>query len=247
MSPRPGRRRAVLAAAWLALALALSGCAGLAGGPRPELVAGADWSGLEPVDIKGIDIAAVSLATDFGKYDAIILEPIQVKFAEGWKPARPGSAFEISEREYEKLREDVAEPLRRRFVGYIEQGGKYRLTDEPGPKALRVRIRVADVRMNAPNLETAGRTEEYARSFGEMTLVAELIDSESGALVGRLVDLWIDPETRFERYTRVENDRAIGEAAEQWAESLRRHLEVSAIRNRMQGVGEGLKRVDPGT
>lgn len=243
-SRHAGRRTVPAAVAWLALAL--SGCTGLAGGPRPGLVAGADWSGLEPVDIRGIDIAYVSLAADFGKYDAILLEPIGVEFAESWKPVRPGTAFEISGREYEKLRQDVAEPLRRGFVNYIEQGGKFRLTDEPGPRVLRVRARVADVRMNAPNLETAGRTDEYARSFGEMTLVAELIDSESGALVGRLMDLWVDPETRLERYTWVDNNRAIGEAAEHWAESLRRHLEVSGIRNRMQGVGEGLKRVEPG-
>ena len=53
-SRHAGRRTVPAAVAWLALAL--SGCTGLAGGPRPGLVAGADWSGLEPVDIRGIDI-----------------------------------------------------------------------------------------------------------------------------------------------------------------------------------------------
>ncbi|MBS1200454.1 MAG: hypothetical protein H6R27_1132 [Proteobacteria bacterium] len=228
-----------------ALALVLGGCAGTSGMPRPEVVAGADWSGLEPVHMKGVDIAHVRRGVDFGAYDKVLLEPIEVEFAPDWELLRPASRFPVSERDLEGLRKDVAEPLRDSLVRYIGRGGNYPLVEDPGPGVVRLRLRIVDVRLNAPNLEASSRSEEWARSAGEMTLVAELIDAETGVLLGRVIDRWIDPDGPLERYTWVENDLAIGRAAEDWAEAIRRHLEVASIRNRMHGAGEGLKKADP--
>lgn len=227
------------------LALVLAGCTGMSGMPRPELVAGADWAGLEPVHMKGMDIASVRPGAEFGRYDRVLLEPIEVGFAPEWEPLRPGSSFPVSERDLEELRQDVAEPLRESFVKAIGQGGKYPLVEEPGPGVVRIRLGVADVRLNAPNLETPGRSEQWAKSAGEMTLVAELIDAESGLLLARIIDRWIDPDGPLQRYTWVDNNLAIGRAAEEWADAIRRHLEVAGIRDRMHGAGEGLKKADP--
>lgn len=225
--------------------LALAGCTGMSGMPRPELVTGADWSGLEPVHMKGIDIASVRPGAEFGRYDRVLLEPIEVTFAPEWEPLRPGSSFPVAERDLDKLRQDVAEPLHESFVKTISQGGKYPLSEDPGPGVVRIRLRVADVRLNAPNLESPGRSEQWARSAGEMTLLAELIDAESGTLLARIIDRWIDPDGPLQRYTRVDNNLAIGRAAEEWADAIRRHLEVASIRDRMHGAGEGLKKADP--
>jgi hypothetical protein len=99
-----------------------------------------------------------------------------------------------------------------------------------------------EVQLNAPDLPTATRTEQFARSAGEWTLVAELVDARSGALVGRLVDRWEDPEEQYlRRMTRVENAQALRRATESWVRAIRRHLEVAGIRNRMEGAGEGLR------
>lgn len=226
-------------------ALVLAGCTGMSGMPRPELVEGVDWSGLEPVHMKGMDIAYLRPGAEFGRYDQVLLEPIAVEFAPEWEPLRPGSPFPISQRDLEELRKDVGEPLRDNFVRTIEQGGKYPLVEQPGPGVVRVRLRVVDVRLNAPNVEATARLEQWARSAGEMTLVAELVDAESGALLGRIIDRWIDPDGPLERYTWVDNNRAIGDAAEDWAGAIRRHLEVAGIKDRMHGAGEGLKKADP--
>jgi hypothetical protein len=182
---------------------------------------------------------------EFGRYDRVLLEPVEVEFAPEWEPLRPGSSFPLSERDLENLRQDVAGPLRASFVKTIGEGGKYPLVEEPDPGVVRIRLRVADVRLNAPNLEAAGRSEQWARSAGEMTLVAELVDAESGALLGRIIDRWIDPDGPLQRYTWVDNNLAIGRAAEEWAQAIRRHLEVAGIKDRMHGAGEGLKKADP--
>jgi hypothetical protein len=213
--------------------------------PRPELVAGADWAGLEPVHVKDIDLASVRPGAEFGRYDRVLLEPIEVEFAPEWEPLRPGWSSPLSERDLDELRKDVADPLRESFVKTIGQGGKYPPVEEPGPGVLRVRLRVADVRLNAPDIEAAGPSEQWARSAGEMTLVAELVDAESGALLARVIDRWIDPDGPLQRYTWVDNDLAIGRAAEEWAQAIRRQLEVAGIKDRMHGAGEGLKKADP--
>lgn len=236
----PGR----LGPGLLLAATILSGCAST-GGPRPELVAGADWSGLEPIPMKGMDIAYARPGVDFGAYQELLLEPVEVELAPEWEPLRSDSRASLPPRVIEELHEDVAAPLRDGFAKSIERGGKYQLVGEPGPGVLRVRVRVVDVRLNAPDLRTPGRTERWAKSFGEMTLVAELVDVDSGALVARIMDRWVDPDGAWQRYTRVDNSLAIGRAAEDWAGAIRRHLEVAGIRNRMQGIGEGLKKADP--
>ena len=226
----------VSAAAWLAA------CAGIAGGPNPATVAGYDWAGLETIEMRGIDLAAVDPLVDFGGYSSMIVDPVEVTFAAEWEPTRPASSFDYSERDLQRLKEDVGKVVREGFEDKIGRGDRYPLADAPGPGVLRIRAQLVDVRLNAPDLPTAARTEQYARSAGEWTLVADLVDAESGAVVGRLVDRWVDPEEQYlKRYTRADNTLALWRATRAWALAVRRHLEVAAIRNRMEGTGEGLR------
>jgi hypothetical protein len=239
--PSESLLRALIAGAALAL---VAGCAGFSNLPRADLVADIDWSGLEPVEVKGIDIAYVSPAANLAVYDRVMLDPLEVSFAEQWDPSRPGSPFSMSERELENLRQDIAGALEDAFKSYMDRDRRYPVVPDPGPGVLRIRARVVDVFLNAPGIQSAGRTDQYAHSFGELTLVAELIDGESGALLGRLVDRWIDPEGRLERYTWVENNLALQRAMESWAESLQRYLNVVNFRQGMSGVGEGIRKAD---
>lgn len=227
----------------LAVAAYGGGCSTVSRAPRPELVAAIDWSGLEPIDIKGIDIAFASPAANFADYSKVMLDPVEVVFAEDWEPLQVGSPFPVSERDLERLRQDVAALTEDRFKRFVERGGPYEVVDEPGPGVLRIQARLVDVRLNAPDFPTVNRSYQYARSAGEMTLVAELIDGETGALVGRVVDRWIDPEQNELRWmTRLENAMALQKGVESWAEALKRQLEVASIRKRMEGAGEGIRR-----
>jgi hypothetical protein len=237
-----GFPRVLLAGTVLALA---AGCAGVSSLPRPGLVADTDWSGLEPVDIKGIDIAYVRPEANFAAYTRLLLDPIEVSFAQGWQPLRPGSSFAASEDELESLRRDTAMSLQDAFTRYMDRDRRYPVVDAPGPGVLRIRARIVDLMLNAPDIESGSRSERYARSFGEATLVAELIDAESGALVGRLIDRYVGPEDLLRRYTRVDNDLALRRAMTSWAESLQRYLNVAGFRQQMLGVREHDRRNGP--
>lgn len=232
-------RRAVVAV-WVATWVA--GCAGVANMPSPALMAGFDWTGLEPIEMRGMDYAAVDPLADFGGYTGVIVDPVGVSLDRDSAPLRPGSTFEYSEKDLLKLEEWLGEVVHERFVEAIRAGQRYSLGQEPGPGVLRIHARLVDVRLNAPDLPTPSRTEQWARSAGEWTLVAELVDTQSGEVVARLVDRWIDPEEQYmQRMTRVENLRALQRAADAWALAVRRHLDVAGIKNRMEGAGEGLR------
>lgn len=225
-----------------ACAAGFAACTGLGGLPAASVVAGYDWAGLEAVEMRGIDYAAVDPLTDFGGYTQVMVDPVVVSFPEGWAPLKPASAFKPTEADLRQLGEQVGEAVQERFEATLGSGQRLALTDSPGPGVLRIQARLVDVRLNAPDFPTPARIEQFARSAGEWTLVAELVDSGSGAVVGRLVDHWVDPEERYmRRMTRVENTQALRRAAEAWAMAVRRHLEVAAIRNRMEGAGEGLR------
>jgi hypothetical protein len=214
----------------------------MAGLPSPALMAGYDWAGLEPIEMRGMDYAAVDPLTDFGGYTRVIVDPVEVVLDEDWSAFRPGSTLDPTERDLERLRQQVAEVVREGFMKEIREGDRYQLVDDAVPGALRLHARVVDVRLNAPDLQGVARTEQFARSAGEWTLVADLVDVQSGAVVARLVDRWTDPEESYmRRMTRVENTRALQRATEAWARAVRRHLDVAGIRNRMEGAGEGLR------
>lgn len=227
---------AACAVAWLAA------CTAMDGGPSQSLVTGPDWSELEPIEMRGIDYAAVDPLADFATYTRVIIDPVEVSFPEDWPSSRPGSSFKPAERDVERLRQEIAAVVYEGFVDEIREGERYQLVEDAGPGTLRIHAQLVDVRLNAPNFPTPGRTEQFARSAGEWTLVAELVDAESGAVVARLVDRWVDREEPQLRWmTRADNVRALWRATETWARAVRRHLDVAGIRSRMEGIGEGLR------
>lgn len=227
---------AACAAAWLA------GCSGLGGLPSPALMAGYDWTGLEAVEMRGMDYAALDPQTDFAGFTRVIVDPVDVSLDADWSAYGPTSALDPSERDLERLREQMAAVVREGFMDAFREGSRYQLVEDAAPGTLRVRARLVDVRLNAPDFPGPTRTEQFARSAGEWTLVAELVDAQDAAVVGRLVDRWVDPDEQYlRRMTRVENTRALQRAVDAWARVVRRHLDVADIRNRMEGAGEGLR------
>jgi hypothetical protein len=53
---------------------------------------------------------------------------------------------------------------------------------------LRVKIKILNLYVNAPDTMAAGRSRTFTVSAGEMTMFMELYDSETGAVLARVVD-----------------------------------------------------------
>ena len=100
--------------------------------------------------------------------------------------------------------------------------------DTPGDDVLRITAEIRDLHINAPDVPEAGITHTYTLSAGEMTLVAELRDSASGALIARVIDRERDPESPWlELTTRMDNIIAAQRAAAGWARILRERLDAA--------------------
>ena len=72
-------------------------------------------------------------------------------------------------------------------VEVLTQDDGYELTTEPGPDVLRITASLIDLVVRVPT-EMTGRQDVYTRSYGLVTLVLELRDSQSGEILVRAAD-----------------------------------------------------------
>lgn len=222
-------RRIAHSVSTLTTSLLLLGGAGLALAREAAPEAAPNAEGLVAVEVPGLQQVLAQPDADLGRYRSVMLDPLEISFDRRWDP-RPGGR-PLDAREKARIRDDLGRVLRRAFVAELEKGG-YRIADVAGDDVLRVKAEIRDLYLNAPDVPRASRTLTYTRSTGEMTLVAELRDSASGALIARVLDRYQDPEDAwFTWTTQIDNDRSAREAAESWARALKSQLDrARAIR-----------------
>ena len=95
---------------------------------------------------------------------------------------------------------------------------------------LRVSSALVDVYVNAPDTMEPGRSRTYTMSAGRATLIAELRDSETGAILARIAD---GRETRNDTFLRlsssVENSAEARAMVSNWARILRSRLDAVKV------------------
>ncbi len=83
------------------------------------------------------------------------------------------------------------ETLKRLFreavVEALTKDDGYELTTEPGPDVLRITASLIDLVVSVPT-ERGGRQDVYTRSYGMVSLIIELRDSQSGEILARAGD-----------------------------------------------------------
>ncbi len=181
------------------------------------------WDGLVEIKPKHMDAVFLLPGADFRGYKRIMLDPTQVAFHKDWARnvgETGGSRInQISKRDIEEIlaaaRSNFDDVFHRAFV---EAG--YEIAAAPAPDVLRVSTAVLNLYINAPEaaLATGARSRMYTANAGEATLVVEARDSETGALLGRVVDR---RETRRaagpQLATRATNERDFRDLFEAWA------------------------------
>jgi beta-galactosidase GanA len=217
----------LLSGALLAL-VALSASVTLAVEPRAQLEEAMSHDGLEKIKVKGIDLAYARPGATLAGYDKLIIDPVEVAFRKDWDPNRTGSRMKLDAKEREDIRSGVSTIVQEEFAKEIGKGGTYQVVTEAGPDVLRLRASIADLYVNAPDTMSPGRTRTYTISAGEMTLVAELVDSESGQVIARVVDRRESQGTGMMTLTNsVVNRQEAGIIASSWARILRKRLDAA--------------------
>ena len=222
-----------LAIAWL-LAVG-AGCPALAQAPADEIpknrrAAATVWSeeGLSKVAVKGLDVVYAKPGATLAGYTGIMLGPISVAFRRDWeKQSAPGSRIPMKASDTQRIKDRLSALVREEVVTQLNDGG-YRLVDAAGNEVLDVEMSIIDLDASAPDIQSAGRVTTYAVSAGEMTLVAALRDSATGAIVMRIFDRAQARESfRPQRITSVDNEAEARDAARGWAKALRKELDLA--------------------
>lgn len=143
------------------------------------------FTDLVEVKAKRLDKGYLLPGADFREYKKVLLDPAEVAFKKGWmrdinttRRATRRVSNEDAERIAAAARDGVAEI----FAETFRKAG-YELTTVPGPDVLRVTPSVVDLYINAPDTMSPGRTTSYTVEAGEATILVELRDSESGAVL----------------------------------------------------------------
>ena len=171
---------------WMAASL-LTLFAGVASGADK---AGEAWDGLVEVKSKRLDLAFLAPGADFRPYNKLMVDPTQAAFHKDWMENQ-NDRRDISRKIDEEHAQEILEAARTNFSEVFNEAfakGGYTIVDQPGPDVLRVTPGVLNLYVNAPDVMSAGRSRTFTANAGEATMVLELRDSRSNALLGRVVD-----------------------------------------------------------
>ena len=193
------------------------------------------YDGLSPM--KGTVLDAVWARTDIDVtgYNKVMLEGIGVEFRpvkgpySGRGSTRSAGAMRSTQTEF-PLDPDTQQLFIQEIRGaFVEELGKsevFTLVQESGPDVLKLRIGLLDVLSRVPP-ETMGRSRIFLDSVGEATLVLELRESESNAILVRAVDRRAaERPGQAVESTRVTNAAEVRRLGRRWATILKDGLET---------------------
>lgn len=168
-------------------ALVLAGTAPLAAEKAPD-----NWEGLVRVPSKKVELVYLAPGADFRPYTKVMIDPTEAAFRKDWlrDQRRSASGFtDVSIREKDVLeatadaKKEFEQELR---AAYTKAG--YEIVTTPAADVLRVATGVLDIDVVSPDVRTAARSRSYSEEAGAATLVVEVRDSVSGAILGRAVE-----------------------------------------------------------
>jgi hypothetical protein len=187
-----------------------------------------EWDGLELRDSKSVDRLYLRPGASLTGYKKVRLAPLQVEFDKNWDPnrGRVGSN-RLTAKDFETIKKTLAEAFAQVSKEELGKGG-YELVNTPGDDVLDVAPLIMNLYIVAPDKQTAGRSRTYTSEAGQMTLVAEMRDSDTGTILARVVDSQrMGSSTTWRITNSVTN---LGDAKRiiiAWASALRHALDVA--------------------
>lgn len=174
---------------WILLPVLLA-CAALgtarAADPSPE-----NWDGLVQVKGKRMDVVFLLPGADFRQYTKVMLDPTEVAFDKDWMKNinrdSPGVSNDVNEADMTKIAAEARSNFGDIWKEAFEKAG-YQVVTTPASDVLRVSTGIANLYINAPDVQAPGRSRTYTMEAGEATLVMEVRDSLTNALLGRVID-----------------------------------------------------------
>jgi len=146
------------------------------------------FDNLVAVEESSAAMAYIDPEVDFSVFKRVaILEPF-VAFRSNWQRSQNrGRSRNVSNRDMERIKQDVATLFERVFSERLEEAG-YVVVDVAADDVLVLRPAIIDLDITAPDTRSAGRSRTFAASTGAATLYIQLFDSVTGEILGRAAD-----------------------------------------------------------
>ena len=215
----------------LIMAVMIAGCATPAATVDTSADADMTFDGLFPIQNSRAQLAWARADMDLTPFTKVMLQGVGVEYRPGGESGRSmssrsrGEPFEVTEAQKDRF-ETI---MRETFSEELGKSKRFALVTEPGPDVLLVRGALLDVVSFVPP-ETVGRSDVYLSRVGEATLVIELRDSITEAILLRAVDRRAAEQAGgyMSNSNRVTNTAEVRRLARTWARLLRERLDELA-------------------
>jgi hypothetical protein len=166
---------------------------------------------------------------DISTYSKIMLQGADAEFRPGGRNPRqnralgPNEHFAVTPEQKVRFQELMSAA----FVKELSLSEHFTIVTEPGPDVLLIQGILLDVVSFIPE-QRAGRSDVFLSRFGEVTLVLEIRDSVSGAVLLRAIErraAEASGGTGFTRSNTVTNRAEFRRVARRWAMVLREGLD----------------------
>ena len=179
--------------------------------------------GLERRQAKQVDTLYVLPGASLAPYKQVMLDSVELAFKADWQARHP----EVTVSDITRIRSQGAGVFYEIFSAALTRQHGYPITTQPGPDVLRISATISELDF-ATTPGSAGAQHMHLVSPADMTLLMELRDSQSGALLARAVD---KEKGRTSGNISVEdavsNSAEARRALEMWAGLLRAALDAA--------------------
>jgi len=190
------------------------------------------FDGLHEVKGGRADKAWAKPGLDLSQYSKIMLQGVGIEYRPGGESGRrttslsKGGPYEVTAEQKARFREIMVEV----FLEELGKSERFTIVGEPGLDVLAIRGGLLDVVSFVPP-EPMGRGGIYLSRIGEATLVLEMRDSITDAILVRAIDRRAaEPMGNFQESNRVSNSSEVKRVARRWASLLRDRLDEFGAR-----------------
>lgn len=213
MKTMPARLAALIPSFGLLIACA----AGKPAATDPEAV-----QGLVRIPATRVDTVLAAPGVSLAGYRRVMLDPVDVGFAEGWEARNPGVTID----DLTRIRSQAGAAFRQIFGFALTSNDGYGLTTQPDADVLRVSTTISNLDVTRSSADAATQRPSYVVSSAGLVLLMDLRDSRSGVLLVRVIDRG---KGRAAGDLRIENSvlesTDARRALEMWAGLLREALD----------------------
>jgi hypothetical protein len=170
----------------------------------------------------------------FAAFGGLVVDECSVRFRDSWQRDQNrnrGPSGRVTDEDMDQMRQLFAASCREILATELASFAVPEGEAADGRKVLAVRPAVIDVDIAAPDVLAAGGQTQYATTPAAMELRLDLVDTDTGQTVARVIDRRRADTTMVLRpATRVSNMAEVERVFRQWATRVREYLEASTER-----------------